>query len=306
MHVLGKVFMWFAFLLIIAAVVLTTLTLKVRNRWKGELSKAMAAAKTSSDQLTTEEVKTRSLVEQNSLLQHSWGDAWMADRSGPQGQGAIDIGVGSSKGLGQQQQAQGKEIPNLHVFAVTGPEESQYLGEFKVAQLGADTTTGQLARPLRPGQVPAEDQTWPTGQYRVRMMLPEGWASTTVELDSSVLKSHRYLVACDEQLKLLNKQIEESQKSLDQRLAELNGDAEAPEGSEQEVIEGFVAAVRRLELERNSVLAHVDELRHELNDQYVKLRETMDENTQMSKKMEQDAKVQNEPVQNGPRLSTTK
>ncbi len=287
MHVLGKVLMWFALPLIITAMVFTTMLLDVRSNWKKKLEVSLVAAQKSTDDLRIERTKTESLISEKSALQHNWGEAWMANNSGPQGaNGIIDIGVGTGNGLGQKSTAQNKPLANVFVFGQNG-QESQFLGEFKLLQARADSATGQLVRTIYPG----EEATWPNGTYRVRDTLPLGWVAATNEIDGQILIAQRYLAEQQEQLAILTKQVEESQKTLDQRKQELNGDPTALEGAEPEVVNGLVATVRSLELERNAVLARVDQLRHDMNDSYVLLRETMDANSQMSKKLSEAAAV---------------
>ena len=59
-----------------------------------------------------------------------------------------------------------------------------------------------------------------------------------------------------------------SQELLDQRLAELNGDADAAAGASQQVLDGLVETLRKLENERNLVLDEVHSLRVKLVNDY--------------------------------------
>ncbi|MCA8993052.1 MAG: hypothetical protein KDA88_13770 [Planctomycetaceae bacterium] len=285
MHILGKVLLWFSIPLVITAVVFTTMLLDIRSNWKAKLDTSLQAAQQSADTLRVEKAKTAALTEELINARHSWGDAWTAANGNrSQGEnGAIEIGVGSGKGLGQKAQALGKPLPNVFLFAHTSPEEAQFLGEFKLSELRIDSATCQITRTLYPG----EEEGWEQlrGVYHVRDTIPFGWISAISELDGQILIAQRHLEVQREQLKTLNEEVIESEESLAQRKAELNGDPDAPQGAEQEVVDGLVETVRRLETERNAVLANVDVLRHDLNDKYVLLRETMDANTSMTKKI---------------------
>jgi hypothetical protein len=288
MHVLGKVFMVFAFLLVVTAVVLTTMLLDIRSNWKKRFETALVAAQKSEDDLRIETQKLRALEEQQATVMHNWGEAWLARNSGPQGQGGIaNFGVGSAQGLGLKATQQNKPAPEIYAFALNGVDKAEYIGEFKSIRLQLDNVTGELTRPPYSG----EEATWPNGDYRIRDTIPSGWLHLINELTGQIDVAQRHLVSQRENLAVLTKQIEESQKSLDQRLQELNGDPDAPAGASQEVVDGLVQTVRRLETERNTVLASVHKLRHELNNMYVQLRETMDANRQMADKVATSAGV---------------
>ena len=286
MHKLGKAFLWLAVPVIVAAFVLTTMLLDVRSKWRKALETAQASVAESSETRAKELRKVLTLEEEIAREQHAWGDAWTSQNSQPAGRsGMVQLSVGSGSGLGQKEQAQQKPLPEVFLFSLIGGQSSEFVGQFKLAALNVDNSTAQLARTPYPG----EEQAWVAGAYRVRDSIPSSWLHTFADLEGQMLIATRKLEGQKELLETLNNQIVESQKSLDQRLAELNGDADAPAGASQEVIDGLVATVRRLEFQRDAVLAEVDQLRHELNLQYVQLRQTMDANAALLKDLSSQA-----------------
>ncbi|MCA9079514.1 MAG: hypothetical protein KDA58_03100 [Planctomycetaceae bacterium] len=286
MHKLGIAFLVLAIFGIITAFVFTTMLLDVRSKWRKSLETAQAAATQSSEERAKELRKVLTLEEEIAREMHAWGDAWDAPNSQAAGRnGIVQLGVGTGRGLAQKEAAQNKPLPDVFVFAKAGGNSADFLGQFNLANLQVDNATGQLTRTPYAG----EEAGWKSGEYRVRDSIPAGWRFTFASLEGEMLIAQRKLESQRELLETINNQITESRKSLDQRLAELDGDAEAPMGASQEVLDGLVQTLRRLESERDLILAHVDQLRHELNDQYVQLRETMDANAAMVNKITQEA-----------------
>ena len=282
MHVLGKVFMVFAALLVVTAFVLSTMLLDIRANWKKRFETSFANVQKSRDAVRVETQKLRALEEQSAAALHNWGDAWLARNSGPQGQGGvINFGVGSAQGLGLKAVQQNRETPQVFAFALDGSNQSAYAGQFGLIRLQADNASGQLVRRPYPG----EEAGWASGDYRLRDTLPAGWIHATNELNGQIDIAQRHFISQRENLRVLNEQIAKSQASLDQRYRELNGNPNAPQGASADVVDGLVATVRRLEVERNAVLANVQQLRHELNTLYVQFRETLDANRQMTDSM---------------------
>jgi len=284
MHVLGKVLLGFAVVLIIVAIFLTTMTLEVRSKWLDQIEKKQDQLAQSEASLREAELKFQALEEELDRMAHLWGDAWTAPRSNPQpnGNGVIEIGVGESAGLGAKAKAQGKPLPAIHVFA-KGPEGSQYLGEFNIVDLRADRTAAKLTRDPHPGEV----ASWPSGEYRVWQVIPPGRLTAISDIEGQLFTSKSMRRFQQEELAILQKQIQASQEALDQRLAELNGDAAAPTGASQEVIDGLVQTLRNYEAKRSNLLSEVDQLRRNMDSQYVKLQSVIAANKAKVQEMSQ-------------------
>lgn len=286
MHVLGKVLLGFAVVLIIVAVFLTTMTLDVRSKWLDQIEKKQEQLAQSEEALREAELKFQALEEELDRIDHLWGDSWNAPRSGPQqnGNGIIEFGVGESAGLGAKAKAQGKPLPAVHVFA-KGPQESQYLGEFNIIDLRADRTGAQLTRDPYQGEV----ASWPSGEYRVWEVIPHGRLTAISDIENQMFTSRSILRSQELELAILEKQIQASQESLDQRLAELNGDAAAPNGASQEVIDGLVQTLRNYDSKRGKLLSEVDQLRRKMDSLYVELKSVIASNKAKVNEMSQAA-----------------
>jgi hypothetical protein len=61
----------------------------------------------------------------------------------------------------------------------------------------------------------------------------------------------------------MDEQLAKSQSILDQRIAELSGDPDPPQGADQDVIDGLVETIRREEVARNADLNELYDLRRQ-------------------------------------------
>lgn len=285
MHVMGNVFLWLSVVLILAAVTLSTMVLDVRSKWLGEVEKRQQALVQSREQLREAELKVRGLEEDLQRRMHLWGDVWVANNSRYMPNGSLELGAGSSAGLGLKAQGEGRPQPAVYVFGQDAAGDTQYLGEFQLDQLLTDRASARPARQITPEEI----QRWPTGQYRVRENLPGGWRSAFAELEAQRLITLAKLRTQEAELETLSNQIRLSQAALDQRLAELNGDANAPAGADQEVQDGLVETVRQFEATRNRLQREVSVLRRELDRKYVHLRQTLAANEAAANRLRESA-----------------
>ncbi|MCA8999262.1 MAG: hypothetical protein KDA80_19875, partial [Planctomycetaceae bacterium] len=226
MHILGTVFAWLAAVVTIVAIVLTTMLLDVRTKWLDQVVQKQEQVEKSIADLDSAEIQVRQLEEELQRATLYWGDVWTApDSQGPVpgSPGLISVNVGTSKGFSQDAEALGKDIKNAtyFVFNTNNAGESQYLGEFRVDDLTAGQAGMRLARRPYAGEV----ETWAPGNYRIRDLMPGNWMATTANLEGEWLIANTKKRSQELQLDILNKEIQASQRALDQRLAELNGDA---------------------------------------------------------------------------------
>lgn len=283
MHVLGNVFLWLSVVLILVAITFSTMVLDVRSRWLSEIEQRQEALARSGEELRTTAVRVRTLEEELQRRIQLWGDVWTAENSRPMpgDDGRIEIGAGTSAGLGQKADQQGRDLPAVYVFSEGPDGASQYLGEFRLTEVLGDRAAARLTR--RP--YPQEMQSWPQGTFRIRENLPGDWRSAFADLESQQLIAETKLRTQALELETLNNQIRVSQAALDRRLAELNGDAEAPEGATQEVLDGLVETLRKFNTERDLVLAEVHRLRRQLDREYVRLRRILAGNREAAERV---------------------
>ena len=260
-----------AVLLIPAAIVLTTMSLDIRSKWQAEVAKRQEAIAASSAKLTEARVRVRELEGRLHRQTNVWGEVWDAPNSEPLSDREIQIGVGKSRGLGRHVQ-DGKKT-TVYVFSESG-EASNYLGEFALTDIAVDRAAGELTRPAYPG----ETQTWSRGTYHVRDLLPPNWLVSVAELEAKLIDINSKLSFQQIEDKIQDKLLAASQSTLDQRLAELNGDANAPDGASQQILDGLVETLRKLENDRSVVLDEVHNLRVKLVKEYLVLQDTIESN----------------------------
>lgn len=273
MHILGKVLLGLILVVLIpASILLTTMALDVRSKWQAQIEQRQDRLAQTQSRLTEARVRVSDLESELQRRTYAWGEVWDAPNSEPlPGSPGVQLGVGTSRGLGRNIQA-GKQ-PRVYVFA-DGGEASAYIGEFELVQVDTDRAAAQLPRPPFPGEM----QSWPRGNYRVRDTIPANWLSTVAQLESQIVVTSSKLGMQREQERVVTRQLANSQAVLDQRLAELNGDANAPEGASQELLDGLVETLRKLENDRNATLKDVHALRVKLVEDYTELEQLIASN----------------------------
>ena len=276
MNRIGVVLLWLNVVVIIpAAIVLTTMTLDVRSKWLADVEQRRDKVIQSRDQLRETRLRVRNLEQDLQAEMFDWGDVWRAPQSSPRpgAPGAISLSVGLGSGLGLRANQRQTTKPNVFVFQAQ-EGQSNYLGEFRIDNINAQQASAQLVRSPYPGEL----QGWGPGVYRIRSSLPSSWRQTITDLDGELLVASSKLRLQQLELQILTDQIQKSQESLEQRLAELNGDPNAPVGASQDVQDGLVETLRRVENDRNQLLAEVNSMRYELDAEYVRLTGILGEN----------------------------
>jgi hypothetical protein len=277
MHILGKVLLWLCVLLLVpAAIWLSTKTLDVRHRWLSEVKSRQEKVEQQAQQLADARRRVTELENARQRLVHAWGDVWSAPNSRiqPGGTGALELGVGASSNLPQKTN-DGRE-PTVYVFA-EAPGQSQFLGQFSIADIQPTRAIARLNR--RPYS--QETDNWPAqGVYHVRSTLPENWLMTTANLQAQQAISDARVVDQRVQLENLAQQIKSSQATLDQRLAELNGNPDASADAREDVQDGLVKTVQKAEAARDSMLAEVDQFRRKMITTYNTLITTLQGNVE--------------------------
>lgn len=282
MNILGKVFLWLSVVMAAVSIYLTTMLLDIRQKWLTEVEQRQAKVEESVVQLADARRRVRTAEESRQQLVHDWGELWSAQaRLQPGGTGAMEVSIGSDAGLPQK--AEGSDVdPAVYVFAENAGQV-QYLGEFRVSAIRPDRAVLQPSRPPAPQEV----ATWPqAANVHIRGTLPHNWLTVVADLDAQQVVAQTNLETQQLQLEILNKQIAASQQALDQRLAELNGDPEAPPGASQEVVNGLVQTLRLSDSARNEKLGAVDALRQELDATYVRLMQTLEANRSMTRSLQ--------------------
>jgi hypothetical protein len=130
-----------------------------------------------------------------------------------------------------------------------------------------------------------EAQSWPSGVYRVRESIPEGWKQIFIDLHTHQTLADQQVVDEQAKLQIQEKHIAESQETLNSRLGELNGNPMAPEKASDDVKNGLVETIRREEAQRNTLLQDVDALRRSISDNYAALVDVLEKNREIVNSM---------------------
>lgn len=275
MNTLGKILMGLLMLCLLAATYFTTGVLKARSTWLQKIeatSKQIADADEKLKSAKKQFEDARDLVHQENL---KWGKAYTAPNSGPApaGDGSVDLGAGSDVGIGRGQPDPTK-LPIVHIFGMDAQNKSVYVGDFQLTEVRQGISGGMLTRPPFTGEV----ASWPSGEYRVRDVVPSDFLSAVAALRTMIMLAEQDDRQEQAMLVYQNENLAASQAALDQRMLELNGDAAAPATAGPDVIDGLVQTMRREETARNTLVKQVDALRRELSAMHLQLTTTLTEN----------------------------
>ena len=286
MHVLGKLSAFF--LIPVAAAAALYFSARLFDTRSQYLTKYEALAKTRDENATKLRELSGSvdrLDKEIGLVQNAWGQQWIGANStvqqGPEPM--IDLGVGTTSGLG----AAGKPMPTIYAFLVGADGAAKYLGDFDVIDPRADRTGAKLTHP----PIPGETDGWQAGTIRVRDMVPSAHRGETHNLRTKQIVLDQQLENEKGLIALKDVEQTESQKLLDRRLAELNGNPNAIQGSSDDVKDGLVKTLEKEEGSRDVLQVAVDKLRRELSDKYAALETVLAKNQEIVDQMEKERGV---------------
>jgi len=290
MHLLGKLSAFF--LIPVAAAAALYFSARLFDTRSQYLTKYDALVQTrdkNAAQLRTLETEVNRLDREIGLVQNSWGQQWVGANSTVQ-QGAepmIDLGVGTTSGLGALAPGAAKPFPTLYAFSVDANGGSRYLGDFEIIDPRADRTGAKLTHP----PIPGETDSWQAGTIRVRDMVPSAHRGETYGLRTAQIVLDQKLENEKGLIALKDVELAESQKLLDRRLAELNGNPNAIAGASEDVKDGFVKTLEKEEASRDALQVVVDKLRRELSDKFASLESVLGKNQEIVNQMEKERGV---------------
>jgi hypothetical protein len=173
-----------------------------------------------------------------------------------------------------------KPQPLVYVFANQADGSSHYVGEFVLRDVQAGQTGMQLTQqPPLPTAIAALQQL--QGQnLRVRPAIPPASRSLFDDYFARHAVINQQLDFQRNQLQIQTAQLAKSQAILAQRLAELNGDPQPPEGASEQVVKGLVVTIRDEESARNAELQVLDGLRHDFARKTAQLNSLVQQNQQ--------------------------
>lgn len=257
MHVLGKVMLGFVVVGAIAAIFLTTMALDVRTHWEEQIAKAKADYAAVEKELAIKEANHRDAQEALDRVKLTWGNVFLGPNSRPTNPatGAVNIGAGTQQGLGATAAARPAN-PMVHIFNVIDGQNSQYLGAFKVQSAQPGSADAVLSRP------PFADENFPAGTWRVRELIPFDFASRFLDVFTKQIEADARLQRMEFDVTRLQEQLAASQKLLQERVFQLEGDPNLANAAPLQT-KGYVQAIRDGLTERDELLAHLHDLRVE-------------------------------------------
>jgi hypothetical protein len=282
MHILTKICLVLAIILGLAGTYVASQVAKKRNAIAEQIVTEKKKRDANIEEISKAKITRQAEVSELNRLQSDWG------RQFPPAQGQVDasqgqvlLNIGQAQGLGARPANRPPEP--VHLFMIQPGGDSVYLGEFNVA---AEPQRALLTLTRKPN--PAELAKWPQAQpgqpgqaeFRVRERIPPGIRGTFHDLATNQAFADQIVINEQAKDQIQQNHIAASQKTLDRRLAELNGDPAAPQNADRELVSGLVETLRVEEAQRNAVLKDVDALRRELSDRYAQLTRVLAENRQ--------------------------
>lgn len=306
MHVLGKVFLGLTIVLAGVDAYLATLLVGHRQHWEKQIENVQAEVAQTHENLVATRDRVRGLELELNRIHDTWGQYWTTPPGRPLNAQTGVFVIGGGSALGLPQPAAGAPAPPVYLFSEEADGSSRFLGEFRLTDVQADQAGGQIPhQPPLPPEI-AGLQQYAGTPIRVRESVPSAWRSATADLYAQFAVAEQNLTFQANQLQIQNEELAKSQAILDQRLAELNGDPQPPEGASQEVIDGLVLTIRKEETSRNAALQLLDGLRHDYARKTNQLNEMVAANKELAAALPgYDQSLEKPPVRDREGLQTT-
>lgn len=254
MNIFGKICLWLSVVGFIASIVLTSRVLATRMAWMTQNQKLEEEFQKNQEEVAKRKSELKVKRDELTRLMLDWDRVWddVAVQVDPAG-GALQTAVGSNRGL------QDKQV--VWAFQKNQDGSSQLAGEFKVGNLRDELAVLTPNWRLRPG----DTQGWQAGNWRIRSLVPSYYGERLTATEVALLIADEDLAAKKDDVVLQTKMVAAATAELDQRMKEINGDQQN-EGKElpTEIIKGFLATMLDEEELRNTAIASVDQLNHNL------------------------------------------
>ena len=138
---------------------------------------------------------------------------------------------------------------------------------------------------------------------------PDQLAQIFADLQAQTAEAAQGVVSEQGLLETQTTQIQKSQEQLQRRMAELEGNPNAPEGADPDVADGLVSTLRTAETSRDTELKSLDELRHRFDAKYQDLQALIAEIRQLHGQLPAGATAEqsdlSDPVAGGRRPADT-
>jgi hypothetical protein len=250
MHTSGKILAWLAVLLIGVAVWITSKTLAVRDAWMDLAQKNEAEIKKNDEEIAR---LTAALAVARTNLARTmigWDRVWPESPARINPNGSLTV-----QGLAGAEQNQ-----VLFVFAPQQDGTSVYIGDFKVTKPGDNATEAVPYSRRR-----ENDPKPPNFAARVRTLIPNQFQTRLDMLSEQLLEAELTIGTNTEELARQGKLLQQVEKLIELRMAEINGNSQLEGQSLPPVnIRGLLTAIFDEEDVRDAALIEADALLHDL------------------------------------------
>ena len=282
MHTMGKVGIWLVVVAAVAATMLTSKLIQVRNGWTKKASVAREEYRALVPKLAELQVQLDALEGDRFRALELWGNSSPPVPTTVQAQGALVVDLGTNSGITEKKVVYGFEVlPDNSVV---------YRGDFTVA------TARDVQSQLTPNwKVRNQDgATWQSSKWRWRNQLPSAYQQNFDKQILLLSQGEDDLAVWRRSQDVQTKLVAQSQEQLKLREAELVGGDQLSKNAADAVEhrEGLVAAVEQVEESRNQVLTKVDDLRRKLRTVQTDVDRLKALNVELTDKLPQPEKVQ--------------
>lgn len=282
MHVSGKILLGLTVVLALLDTYLATVLMGHQSHWQEQIEakREQVFGADGVSGLKSEVAATKkqvvSLQNEINRIKNIWGDSWVSTgRPADAARGVFQVDAGEANGI----LGPAADGPPVHAFPFTlnADGSSVYLGDFTYLDVQRDASAMQLTRPPLDG----EETTWAAGNVRLRENVPPAWRKLMTMLYQQRNVADQRLDSQQHRARNYEMQMAKAEEILDQRLAELNGDPDPPEGASQEVIDGLVLTIRQEEMLRDRENQVLNDLRHEFARKLVELNGLLEGNQKL-------------------------
>ena len=282
MHTMGKVGIWLVVVAAVAATMLTSKLIQVRNGWTKKASVAREEYRALVPKLAELQEQLDALEGDRFRALELWGNSSPPVPTTVQAQGALVVDLGTNSGITEKKVVYGFEVlPDNSVV---------YRGDFTVA------TARDVQSQLTPNwKVRNQDgATWQISKWRWRNQLPSAYQQNFDKQILLLSQREDDLAVWRRSQDVQTKLVAQSQEQLKLREAELVGGDQLSKNAADAVEhrEGLVAAVEQVEESRNQVLTKVDDLRRKLRTVQTDVDRLKALNVELTDKLPQPEKVQ--------------
>ena len=282
MHTMGKVGIWLVVVAAVAATMLTSKLIQVRNGWTKKASVAREEYRALVPKLAELQEQLDALEGDRFRALELWGNSSPPVPTTVQAQGALVVDLGTNSGITEKKVVYGFEVlPDNSVV---------YRGDFTVA------TARDVQSQLTPNwKVRNQDgATWQSSKWRWRNQLPSAYQQNFDKQILLLSQGEDDLAVWRRSQDVQTKLVAQSQEQLKLREAELVGGDQLSKNAADAVEhrEGLVAAVEQVEESRNQVLTKVDDLRRKLRTVQTDVDRLKALNVELTDKLPQPEKVQ--------------